>query len=586
MLGRRIGSWIVERDLGRGGMGTVYKARHFSLDRVAAVKVLSPGQESTEAFRRRFRREAELQSQLQHPNIARVIDYVEDAGQWFLIIEYLDRGSLADLLGRGEHVTPQQAVTWTRQALAGLEHAHQRGVVHRDIKPANLMFNAATEIVVVDFGIARADAAPALTSTGVTVGTPAYMSPEQILTPDRVDGRADLYSLGIVLYELLVHKRPFAADSDFSILQAHVTQSPPPLRSINPAISPALEAVVLRALAKKPEERFPDCASFARSLVLEETRGTTIAVKGPDNAGNTVHESRFFDPSAPTNGASPAALREMKRRSFQRRLVTGVVGALAVAAIFAIRQGDLQPLQMVQGEIPLSNTITATTSITPANGGPLDTQPPTIGNRAPEVQKNALLTPNTRPSAPPVSPIEVPRRSSSPPAAAPAPAVPPLPEHPRIAVIGMGNDAVLAAALEQEMERRLASYDVADEHGDPDVDDVLSRKDVTPKTLGARLLQSGFHVLVLVRVEEGDRRSIDVRGQSLALKAARLRLNAYLLPSNRSLGSGWTEGIEYSELSAAAKARQAFIGATADLRTAIDDGWSQLWSAAAAGKTP
>src|SRR5258705_9955147 len=128
MIGRRIGSWILEREIGRGGMGSVYEARHVSLRTRAAVKVMSAGLESEESFRQRFHREAELQAQLRHANVARVLDYLEDNGQWFLVIEYLDQGSLADVLARGERIPRAQALAWTRQALAGLAHAHQKGI--------------------------------------------------------------------------------------------------------------------------------------------------------------------------------------------------------------------------------------------------------------------------------------------------------------------------------------------------------------------------------------------------------------------------------------------------------------------------
>jgi hypothetical protein len=156
-----------------------------------------------------------------------------------------------------------------------------------------------------------------------------------------------------------------------------------------------------------------------------------------------------------------------------------------------------------------------------------------------------------------------------------------LPERPRIAVLAAG-DPLLAGALEQEMERRLGRrFDVADEHGDPDVDELLEREgaDVSQRALGARLLQSGFQVLVLLRVEEAERRTVEALGVEGTLKAARIRMNAYLLPANRSVGRGWTELVEYTELSANTKAKQAFIGPTADLMPAIDQEWTQLRAA-------
>lgn len=161
-----------------------------------------------------------------------------------------------------------------------------------------------------------------------------------------------------------------------------------------------------------------------------------------------------------------------------------------------------------------------------------------------------------------------------------------LPERPQIAVIGMGSDPLLAGSLEQEMERRLSKYDVVDEHGDPEVSELLASKGagVSQQALGARLLKSGFHILVLLRVEEAEHRTMEIHNISGSLKASRIRLNAYLLPANRQLGRGWTELLEYTEMSAATKARQAFIGPTADLRKAIDEDWARLRAASMAAR--
>jgi eukaryotic-like serine/threonine-protein kinase len=602
MLGRRIGSWILERELGRGGMGAVFEARHVSLHTRAAVKVISAGLESEESFRQRFRREAELQAQLRHNNVARVLDYLEDGGQWFLVIEHLDRGSLADWLGRGDRVSREQAVTWMRQALAGLGHAHEKGIVHRDIKPANLMFSASGEVVVVDFGIARADAAPGLTGTGIAIGTPHYMSPEQIVRPDRVDGRADIYSLGIVLYELLAGRRPFHADSEFSILQAHVSEPPPPLRTIDPGIPPQLDSVVMRALAKNPDDRFPDCESMARAL-SGDVAVPARTLDTPVPAGGTVMRSAFYERSAvpDAGGPSPGDLRDRKRRAFQRRLLGGTAAVLAAATVLAVRlsddAGDVRTEPPVTQTETTATTTTATTTTATTTTATTTTQPLVSPDRPadPERQdqqvgvsngtnEQSVLGSQRKPVDPSFDrPSQSPSLDAPPqlPPSQPRP-MPRLPENPQLAVIGMGSDPSFAGALEQELERRLSTHQISDEHGVPEVDELLARQDVTPKALGAELLKAGFHVLVLLRVEGGEEREVRFGGQSLSAKGARVRLNAYLLPANRNLGSGWTELVEYTELSASSKARQAFIGATADLRRAIDDEWSRLRAASSA----
>jgi serine/threonine-protein kinase len=576
MVGRRVGSWILEREIGRGGMGAVYEARHVTLARRAAVKVLSAGLESEEAFRARFRREAELQASLSHPNVAQVLDYLEDGGQWFLIIQYLDHGSLADLLERGEAYSSGQAVAWAQQAVAGLGHAHERGIVHRDVKPANLMFNDRREIVVVDFGIAREGASAGLTRTGMTVGTPHYMSPEQILAPRSIDGRSDIYSLGVVLYELLAKKRPFDGASEHSILQAHVATPPPPLRSVNPAVAPPLEAVVMRALAKNRDERFPDAAAFSRALEAA-VRGTMTAA-GPA----TVAQSVFYPQLAQSDPAAPPARvrSDANRRAFKRGLGAAVALILALTAYLATRGSRWTPDEEITTTQTTASTQTTDTTATTTHTTGSVVKDSIIGTpKRPTYVPSPFQPPVAPPPKP--TPTPTPAPSPTPPPVAPpsAPALPPLPETPRIAVIGTGGDATVAATLEQEMERRLDGYGLADEHGDPDVDALLAKKDVTPKALGAQLLKGGFHILVLLRVESGEEKKVSLLGTSGTFKSARLRMTAYLLPANRTIGSGWTELIEYTEPTAASKARNAFVAATADLRQAIHDDWAQLRAA-------
>ncbi len=634
LIGRKVGSWVLESELGQGGMGSVYLAKHSSLPIQAAVKVLSPGLESVESFRQRFRREADLQAQLRHPNIARILDYLEDQGRWFLVVEYVNGGNLAEVLAKpGGRVSRAQAILWARQALAGLGYAHRKGIVHRDVKPANLLLNENDEVVVADFGIARTDAAPGLTTTGISIGTPQYMSPEQILTPETVDQRADIYSLGIVLYELLSGRTPFDSGSQFAILQAHVSEPPPPLRSLDPEISPALEAVVMRALAKRAADRYPDCGAMERDL-----EGTAFASVGapaplPPVAGATVRQSvapvsgvsvanfspdptmratslRSSPPAAPVSALpsmSAAEWNALKRRSFRRRMTVGAACLLAVAGLFAYQaaQNNTEdksvktPVSPGPSEIvspPRPRVDSKPNPHTKQQGGG-STGTGLAPNRAPVLPESRERPPLPGPSAngfPAANPLPLPAplpQQFSPPVAPPvAPRMPPmaLPDRPQIAVLGAG-DQLLAASLEQEMERRLSRrFDVVDEHGEPDVDELLEKKGakISQKELGSQLVRSGFHVLVLIRVEEAERRTIEVHQLSGSLRAARIRLNAYMLPTGRTLGRGWTETLEYTELSAQGKAKNAFIGPTADLIQAIEDGWGQLRAGAAAGAAP
>jgi serine/threonine-protein kinase len=591
MIGRRVGSWVLERELGRGGMGAVYEARHTTLRTRAAVKVLTAGLESEESFRQRFHREADLQAQLRHPNVARVFDYLEDGGQWFLVVEYLDRGNVADwVAAQGGRAPRQQSLDWMRQALAGLGHAHEKGIVHRDIKPANLLLNERGEVVVADFGIARADSAPALTATGNVIGTPHYMSPEQIVTPDRVDGRSDIYSLGVVFYELLSGRKPFDGGSQFAVLQAQITTPPPPLRDVDPRIPPDLEAVVVRALAKNREERFLDCDAMSRAIAgTGELRPIerTHTMLPPPVSGGTIASSALYENAMvlPPGGLSPANTQERLRRSFRTRLAAGTVAVLLATGLLAHHfSGEKSPEPVRDG---------AKQEVKPP---PIDHDPKrdsdSLKQPDPGKRKNVELPNDDRAHRPDRLQSQdaaslVPTHTAAPPSVPPsAPAITmrPLPERPQISVIGAGSDPLLAGALEQEMERRLQSYNVVDEHGDPAVDGLLDRKDgqVSPEALGKQLLKDGFHVLVMLRVEVADSRTLTLSGISGSMKAARIRLNAYLLPANRRIGPGWTELVEYTELSAATKAKQAFVGATADLRNAIDEEWKGLRAGAVA----
>jgi serine/threonine protein kinase len=612
MIGRRIGNWILERELGRGGMGSVYEARHVSLPTRAAVKVMTPGIESEESFRQRFHREADLQARLRHPNVVRVLDYLEDHGQWFLIVDYLERGSLADLLARGEKVERRRALAWARQALAGLGEAHRNGIVHRDVKPANLLLGTNDEIVVADFGIARASSGPGLTSTGIAIGTPHYMSPEQIVTPQQVDGRADIYSLGVVLYELLAGRKPFNAASEFSVLQAQVNETPPALRSLDPSIPPALEEAVMRALVKMPTGRYQDCESMIRALDrTEQTPAARTATlqAAPPVSGGTVRSSVLFEPAAAPNlgGPSPGELRDRKRRGFLVRLaaMTAAVGGGAVLLAMQLANGQFAtPAADSGNDVTSANAFGTVSSSPKPDTGPVTPPPVQPPVTPPPYTVTAPVTPPfqhntaTSPTSPPVTqtshltttqqPVQTPPSVPPPNVVAPPraqpPAMQPLPDKPQIAVIGMGSEPLLAGSLEQEMESRLAAYGLADEHGDPAVTEILQRKTADPKALGAKLLENGFHILVLLRVEEATRRTQTLSGMDGAVMASRMRMNAYLLPTNRPIGPGWTEGAEYTELSAAIKARTAFIGPTADLRKAIDESWAAL--RATAGASP
>jgi TolB-like protein/Tfp pilus assembly protein PilF len=265
--------YVVERELGRGGMATVYLARDLKHDRFVALKVLHP--ELAQALGpERFQREIKLSSGLQHPHILSVHDSGETGGCLWFTMPYVAGESLRDRLTRERQLPLDDAIRITREAAQALDYAHKHGVIHRDIKPENLLLTEDGSTLVADFGIARSqDGAELLTQTGMSVGTPAYMSPEQAAGDRSTDSRTDIYSLGCVLYELLAGEPPFTGLSPQAILAKRVMTEVPPLRAVRRSAPQALEAVVTRALALAPADRFRTAGEFAQALTPETWAG-------------------------------------------------------------------------------------------------------------------------------------------------------------------------------------------------------------------------------------------------------------------------------------------------------------------------
>ncbi|MBK9179855.1 MAG: Stk1 family PASTA domain-containing Ser/Thr kinase [Acidimicrobiales bacterium] len=247
----------VTRQLGRGGMADVYLAHDQLLERPVAVKVLFPEYAADPAFVERFRREAQAAANLNHPNIVGVYDWGQQGGTYFIVMEYVDGRSLADILRADGPLPPNTCADIADQVAAALGFAHRNGVVHRDVKPGNALITPAGHVKVADFGIARALNAgdDGLTRAGLVMGTATYFSPEQAQGL-AVDQRSDLYSLGVVMYECLTGYPPFAGDTAVAIAYQHVQQPPVPLRQVDVSVPPGLEAVVLKLLAKNPVDRY------------------------------------------------------------------------------------------------------------------------------------------------------------------------------------------------------------------------------------------------------------------------------------------------------------------------------------------
>jgi eukaryotic-like serine/threonine-protein kinase len=281
---KKLGRYDLVRVLGKGAMGIVYEGRDPNLDRrvaIKTVKVENLSEEAAAEYETRFRTEARSAARLQHPNIVSVYDSDRDGDSAFLVMEYIHGDDLKYHLDKGVRYSLEQSLKMIRDLLSALDYAHKQGIVHRDIKPANLLIEPGGRLKLTDFGVARIqDSGEATRTQGGMVGTLKYMSAEQV-QGQQIDSRSDLFSVGVVLYQLLTDKRPFDGDNDFSIIHQIVGQTPPPPSSFNARLPPAIDAVVTRALAKAPEDRFATARDFASALQSAIRRAEDATVVPP-----------------------------------------------------------------------------------------------------------------------------------------------------------------------------------------------------------------------------------------------------------------------------------------------------------------
>ena len=264
--GENVGPYRILEQLGQGGMATVYKAYHAALDRYVAIKVLHPAFTQDPNFLSRFQREARVVAKLEHPNIVPVYDFAEHEGQPYLVMKFIQGETLKARLARGP-LSQQEVLQVVEAVGSALAYAHQQGILHRDIKPSNVILAEDGRIYLADFGLARiAQAGESTLSTDMLLGTPQYISPEQALGRPDLDEGTDIYSFGVVLYELVVGKVPYSADTPYSIIHDHIYTPLPLPRQINPQVPEAVERVLLKALAKDRAERYPTAAALVEDF--------------------------------------------------------------------------------------------------------------------------------------------------------------------------------------------------------------------------------------------------------------------------------------------------------------------------------
>jgi ABC-type sugar transport system substrate-binding protein len=335
-IGRKIGDYEIRSLLGQGGMAIVYLAHQEKFKRDVAVKVVSKLIAQDPTFLDRFNREVSLAARLQHAHIVPVFDYgTTEDGLTYLAMRHIQGGSLADRIRQGP-IAIAQVKKWFNQIAEALEYAHQQGIIHRDIKPSNILIDASGDAYLVDFGLARVvdvdGGESALTKSSTFMGTPLYMSPEQI-EQRPLDRRSDLYSLGIVLWEMIVGSAPFSHESTFRVMQMHLTDTPPALRRLRPDLPPDLEAVLMKSLEKKLERRYQTTRemidAFNNSTMGYFTSGTSQVVNRPTNATEAITDTL----TGVITGRYPKARRNMVR-------IGGIVGIIvAILAVGLLTRG-------------------------------------------------------------------------------------------------------------------------------------------------------------------------------------------------------------------------------------------------------
>jgi serine/threonine-protein kinase len=341
MLGASVAGYRVESVAGRGGMGVVYLARQVALDRRVALKLIAPELARDEAFRARFARESRIAASLDHPNVIPVYEAGEDGDRLFIAMRFVDGTDLGKMLAGGEPLEPALAAELVAQAGSALDAAHARGLVHRDVKPANLLVAGSTSdgarphVYLTDFGLARRDgSSTALTTTGQWMGTPDYAAPEQI-DGYELDARTDVYALGCVLFHALTGVPPFGDRPRMAKAGAHLHEPPPALRSVRPGVPLAFEAVVARALAKRPADRYASAGELGAAALAAAGTGAGGRQSRGRAAGRTSRTRRLGHSGRVAIVPRQARTARMEQPASRRRrwLVPVLAAALLGAAV-------------------------------------------------------------------------------------------------------------------------------------------------------------------------------------------------------------------------------------------------------------
>jgi serine/threonine-protein kinase len=590
----KIGQYTVVSQIGRGGMGIVYKARDESLNRFVAIKIL--GEQLTEdaTFLQRFVREAQAAAGLSHPNIVQIYFIGEDNGHPYFVMEYVSGRSLDQLLRAEGRIDNPRASQIILQAAHGLAAAHDMGIIHRDIKPANLILDDRGLLKIADFGLALpVDAHTQLTATGMFVGTPGYLAPEQV-SGEKADHRTDIYALGVTFYLLLTGTPPFRGDSPLALVRQILDTEPADVSTLNPNVDAETRRILGKMIAKDRAQRYQSCHELvadleeylAKSGVRSMTAGlatrtgsapamaaaaaTPTQVTGsPAIAKSDAHSAPTMIPpkSAPvtlgeTPLVSPNTQPEPPRRSKSRSTVVAIVVALALllgAAFGAVMFGT-KLIHSFQARTP--ETASAKPEPQTATTPPASTTAPEGVLLSQSVKLPATVTDSTGPQ-PAAPPVEVTQTTSPAPrqnaAAEKHPTVAENKPRARAGVVAAATgDAGLSGAVSSVLRSELeaAGIEVVDAHSLPATEDLLRHGDVSAGRLIDRLRGEGYATLVLARIEPTGQRELSYYGRHDIAYSSRVTLTTYDLATGRPLGSSTSATIEYTSISAQSESEE------------------------------
>jgi serine/threonine protein kinase len=527
---------IVEK-VGEGGMGAVYRAVDLMLDRDVAIKAIRPELAREPEIVERFRSEARLLARVSHPAIATIYSFFQDGDDLFLAMEFVRGRSLSRVLESEGGLPWDQAVRLLSSAMEGIEVAHRAGIIHRDLKPDNLMISEAGNVKVMDFGIARAAGSGHLTRTGLLVGTLRYMAPEQI-QGEEADHRVDIYALGAVLYQTITGRSAFDGKSDYAIIRAQIEDMPPPPSTVVPGIPGWLDRAVLRALAKKPAERFQSVEEMRRFLA---TRGGTIsggeATRVTGTRPEAIAEMPTLvtpprpapRPSIPTSASQPppeaGSYRPITSSGMSWKLAVGIAAVLAVLTGVGVA--------FWSREEPVTENVASVATI-PAQSLAADPTPAQAAVPLPIVtpeqapERKPRLEPTPFPSRPeptpvvqePITPVETP--------AAPRPEPPPpapeiqeeIPAAPVEELRRLGGE--LQAESAQLLETYLAFLETKEDGGaditdaDEELEDLIEGFSETAEKLNTQLAGGGFFTRLRNRKDKDARPLLEKRFKALA----------------------------------------------------------------------